>query len=112
MNRQAHPIQTLSCFHGPTHPLPRPGTPGRGQGRGVVLSRGTQRPLFPTLSPAYRGEGEGARRSMLRDLELFLTVALRTGADGWARRAADVMSVYFPPIPGGRSNADPPDPTS
>jgi hypothetical protein len=34
---------------------------------------------------------------MLRDLELFLTVALRTGADGWAvRRAANRMSVYCP----------------
>lgn len=104
MTRQAHHIPTLSYVDGPTHPLPLPGTPGllrssdsAGQGRGAVLSRGTQRPLSPILSPEYGGGGEGARRSMLRDLELFLTVALRTGADGWAvRRAANRMSVYCP----------------
>ena len=48
--------------------LPLPGMPGGGQGRGAGLAEET--PDF--------------RRSMLRDVELFLEVALRSGARGWA----------------------------
>jgi hypothetical protein len=48
--------------------LPLPGTPGKGQGRGA---------------PPRGHETRDFRRSMLRDVELFLEAALRSGARGW-----------------------------
>jgi anaerobic magnesium-protoporphyrin IX monomethyl ester cyclase len=65
--------------------LPRPGTPGRGQGEGLFAPPGDEPPLSPTLSPAYRGEGGRPAILQLDRLQPLTHVPGVTFRDGGGR---------------------------